>query len=102
MCDKIILCGDFNVHFKTNSADAAKLLNTINCRGFTPLDSFKSDPTHCKGGVLDVFFIFKNAVSNNFIKNLDVIVDTGTNSDHYLVAAVGDTAGLLSTFVPLG
>ena len=35
------------------------------------------------------------------MKNLDVIVDTGTNSDHYLVTAVVDAAGLPSTSVPL-
>ena len=44
---------------KTNSADAVKFLNMIDCYGFTPLDSFKSNPTHCKGGVLDAFFISK-------------------------------------------
>ena len=38
---------------------------------------------HCKGGVLDAFFISKNAMDKNFMKNLDVVVDTGTNSDHY-------------------
>ena len=35
------------------------------------------------------------------MKNLDVVVDTGTNSDHYLVTAVVDTAGLHSTSAPL-
>ena len=35
------------------------------------------------------------------MKNLDVMVDTGTNSDHYLVADVVDTTGLPSTSVPL-
>ena len=68
---------------------------------FTPLDSFKSNPTHCKDVVLDAFFISKNAMDNNFIKNLDVIVDTVTNSDHYLVTTVVDTVGLHSTSVPL-
>ena len=65
------------------------------------MGGFKSNSSHRKGGVLDVFFISKNAVDNNFIKNLDVIVVTGTNSDHYLVTAVVDTAGLLSISVPL-
>ena len=101
LSDKIILCGDFNFHFETNSADAVKFLNMIDCYGFTPLDSFKSNPTHCKGGVLDAFFISKNAMDKNFMKNLNVVVDTGTNSDHYLVTAVVDTAGLHSTSAPL-
>ena len=101
LSDKIILCGDFNFHFETNSADAVKFLNMIDCYGFTPLDSFKGNPTHCKGGVLDAFFISKNAMDKNFMKNLDVVVDTGTNSDHYLVTAVVDTAGLHSTSAPL-
>ena len=35
------------------------------------------------------------------MKNLDVIVDTETNFDHYLVIAVVDTAGFPSTFAPL-
>ena len=35
------------------------------------------------------------------MKNLDAIVDTGTNSDRYLVTAVVDAAGLPSTSVPL-
>ena len=94
------MCGDFNFHFETNSADAVKFLNMIDCYGFTPLDSFKSNPTHCKGRVLNAFFICKNAVDKNFMKNLDAIVDTGTNSDYYLVTAVVDTAGLPSTSVP--
>ena len=98
---KIILCGDFNFHFETNSADAVKFLNMIDCYGFTPLDSFNSNPTHCKGGVLDAFFISKNAMDKNFMKNLDVVVDTGTNSNHYLVTAVVDTAGLHSISAPL-
>ena len=101
LSDKIILCGDLNFHFETNSADAVKFLNMIDCYGFTPLDSFKSNPTHCKGGVLDAFLISKNAMDKNFMKNLDVVVDTGTNSDHYLVTAVVDTAGLHSTSAPL-
>ena len=46
----------------------------IDCYGFTPLDSFKSNSTHCKGGALDAFSISKNAVDNNFMKNLVVIV----------------------------
>ena len=57
LSDKIILCGDFNFHFETNSADAVKFLNMIDCYGFTPLDSFKRNTTHCKGGVLHAFFI---------------------------------------------
>ena len=101
LSDKIILCGDFNFHFETNSADAVKFLNMIDCYGFIPLDSFKSNPTHFKGGVLDAFFISKNAMDKNFIKNLDVIVNIGTNSDHYFVTAVVDTAGLYSTSGPL-
>ena len=95
------MCGGFNFHFETNSADAVKFLEMIDCFGFTPLDSFKSNPTHCKGEVQDAFFISKNAGDNNFMKNLDVIVDTGTNSDHYLVADVVDITGLPSTSVPL-
>ena len=35
------------------------------------------------------------------MENLDVIVDTETNFDHYLVTAVVDTAELLSTSAPL-
>ena len=35
------------------------------------------------------------------MKNVDVIVDTGTNFDHYLVTAVVGTAGLPSTSAPL-
>ena len=35
------------------------------------------------------------------MKHLDILVDTGTKSDHYLVTAVVDTAGLPSTSVPL-
>ena len=101
LSDKIILCGDFNYYFETNSADAVKFLNMNDCYGFTPLDSSKSNPTHCKGGVLDSFFISNNAMNKNFMKNLDVVVDTGTNSDHYLVTAVVDTAGLHSTSAPL-
>ena len=69
LSDKIILCGDFNFHFETNSADAVKFLNMIDCYGFTPLDSFNSNPTYCKGGVLDAFFISKNAMDKNFMKN---------------------------------
>ena len=80
---------------------AVKFLNMIDCYDFTPLDSFNSNPTHCKGGVLDAFFVSKNAMDKNFMKNLDVVVDTGTNSDHYLVTAVVDTAGLHSTSAPL-
>ena len=70
---KIILCGDFNFHFETNSADAVKFFNMVDCYGFTPLDSFRSNPTHCKGGILDAFFISKNAMDKNFMKNLDII-----------------------------
>ena len=95
------MCGDFTFHFETNSADAVKFLNMIDCYGFTPSDSFKGNPTHCKDGVLDAFFITKNAMDKNFMKNLDVVVDTGTNSDHYLVTAVAHTAGLHSTSAPL-
>ena len=40
-------------------------------------------------------------MDKNFTKNLDIIVNTGTNSDHYLVTAVVDTAGLHSTSAPL-
>ena len=69
LSDKIILCGDFNFHFETNLADAVKFLNMIDCYGFTPLDSFNSNPTHCKGGVLDTYFISKNAMDKNFLKN---------------------------------
>ena len=71
----------------------------IDCYGFTPLDSFNSNPTYCKGGVLDAFFTSKNAMDKNFMKNLEVAVDTGTNSDHYLVTAVVDTVGLHSTLL---
>ena len=46
-------------------------------------------------------FISKNAVDKNFLKSLDVIVDTGTNSDHCLVTAVVDTAVLPPTSVTL-
>ena len=52
----------------------------IDCYGFTPLDSFKSNPTGCKGEDLDIVFISKNVVSSNFMKNLDVTVDTGTGN----------------------
>ena len=72
----------------------------IDCYGFTPLDVLKSNPSHCKG-VLDAFFISKKAVDKNLMKNLDVIVDTQTNSDHYLVTTVIDTAVLRSTSAPL-
>ena len=41
-----------------------------------------------KDAVFDAFFTSRNAVDNNFMKNLDVIVDSGTNSDHHLVTAV--------------
>ena len=99
---KIILCDDYNFHFETNSADAVKFLNMTDCNGFTPLDCFKSNPTHCKDADLDAFFISKNPVDKNFIKNLDVIVDTGTNFDHYLDTMVVGTAGLPFTSVPLG
>ena len=40
-------------------------------------------------------------MDKNFLKNLDVVVDTGTNSDHCLVTALVDTAGLHSTSAPL-
>ena len=50
--------------------------------------------------VLNAFFDSRNAVDNNLEKNLDVIVDTRTNSDRYLVTAVVDTAGLLFSSVP--
>ena len=33
--DKIILSGDFNFHFETNSEDAVKFLIMIDCYGFT-------------------------------------------------------------------
>ena len=98
--DKIILCGDFNFHFKTNSADAVKFLDVIDCNGFTLLDSFESNPTHCKDDGLNAFFVSKNAVDNNLKKSLDVIVDTRTNSDHYLVTGVLDAAGLPFSSVP--
>ena len=91
----------FNFHFETNSADAIKFLNMIDCYGFTPLHSFKSHPTHCKGKGLDAFFISKNAMDKNFMKNIDVVVNFGTNSDHYLVTTVVDTAGLHSISAPL-
>ena len=95
------MCGDFNFNFETNSKDAVKFLNIIDCYGFTPLYSFKSNPTRCKDGVSDAFLILKNAVDHKFMKNLDVIVDTRASSDHYLVTAVVDTAGLSSTSVPM-
>ena len=58
LSDKIILCSDFNFHFETNSADAVKFLNMIDCYRFTPLDSFRSNPTHCKVGFL-MHFLFQ-------------------------------------------
>ena len=73
----------------------------VNCFSFTPLDNFKSYPTHCKGGILGAIFTSKNAVCNNLMKNLDVIVVTGPNFNHFLITAAVDTAGLPSTSVPL-
>ena len=73
----------------------------IDCCGFTPLNSFKSNSSSSKGGVVYAFFISKNAMDKNFIKNLDVTVNTGSNFDHCLVTAVVDTAGLHSTSAPL-
>ena len=47
------------LNVQTWNLDAVKFLNRIDCYGFTPLDSFKSNPTHCKGGVLDAFLFQK-------------------------------------------
>ena len=40
------------------------------------MNGFKSNPKHSKNGLLEAFYISKNAVDNNFIKNEDAIVET--------------------------
>ena len=89
------------LHFETNSADAVKLLNIIAVTVLPHWTVLKVIPHTAKVGFLMHFLFLKDTVDDKFMKNLDVIVDTETGSDHYLVTVVFDTAGLPSTFVPL-
>ena len=59
LLDKIVLCGDLNFYFETNSADAVKFLNMIECCGFTPLEGFKTNPSHCQMRFLMYFLFLK-------------------------------------------
>ena len=90
--DKFILCGDFNFHLQKNSPDVTKLLNILSCYGFRPLTDYDRHATHCKGSVLDAFFIhggYKPNLHGEFLNNLQVIDKTGTDSDHYHVRLDG-------------
>ena len=76
-----------------NSPDVTKFLNILSCYGFRPLTDYDLHATHCKGSVLDAFFIhggYKPNLHGELLNNLQVIDETGTDSDHYLITATLD------------
>ena len=85
---KPVSCGDFNFHLEDISrAYTRRFVEVLTCHDFVPfLDCFPT-ATHKDGGILDVFVISMNAQDQVDIVSVDVIMDTGTDSDHYLVIA---------------
>ena len=98
--DKFIICGDFNFHLKNNSnSDVCKFLVILMHHGFIPVANFQSQTTHCKGGVLGTFFTRHNNMphAQPFLKNLQVIEETGTDSVHFLVTSLVDVPFIITS-----
>ena len=80
MCSPFV-CGDFNFHLQNDND-----VNTLRFKQLCLSHNFyqhKNVSTHIAGNTLDAVLI--KDYDNKFIANIDVIEDTGTSSDHYLI-----------------
>ena len=80
MCSPIV-CGDFNFHLQNDND-----VNTLRFKQLSLSHNFYQHinvSTHIAGNTLDA--VLTKDYDNNFIANIDVIEDTGTSSDHYLI-----------------
>ena len=81
---KPLICGDFNFHMQLSDKDYfAKQFNTLLMdRGF---EQHVNKPTHMLGGCLDLIITSTEPEDSIAVNNIDIVPDTGTTSDHYLV-----------------
>ena len=81
---KPLICGDFNFHMQLSDKDYfAKQFQTLLVdRG---LKQHVQAPTHMLGGCLDLVITHPGTEDNIEVNDIDVLPDTGTTSDHFLV-----------------
>ena len=76
-----IVCGAFNFQLQNDNH-----VNTLQFKQLCLSHNFYQHinvSTHIAGSTLDA--VLTKDYDNNFIANIDVIEDTGTSSDHYLI-----------------
>ena len=76
-----IVCGDFNFHLQ-NDNDVNNLQFKQLCLSHNFYQHINVS-THIAGNTLDA--VLTKNYDNNFIANINVIEDTRTSSDHYLI-----------------
>ena len=77
-----ILAGDFNFHVEDPDYWAKQFMALCHSKG---LKQHVSSPTHISGGTLDLVLTLESPADNLNITELEVVEDTGTASDHFLV-----------------
>ena len=74
--DKLIVAGDFNIHFEnTVDVHAHECLETASGYGMT---SLVHSPTHIQGGTIDQIFSLNCSVSS-----VEILINNHLQSDHY-------------------
>ena len=80
--DRILLCGDFNIHLDVRSKDTNQFNDVIESYG---LYQFVQQSTHKSGHILDVVIASHNIINENSVNVLNDNLSEFPTCDHYSI-----------------